>query len=403
MRLNNKDKSGICMVLGAYYPDIAGGAVQCYNLIDSLRDSFDFYVIATYKVSSGTRRAKRIFTEENINSARVFRINLYPGKLISEILSLLALLIIFFRVKNKVQVFHMHGFTRKGYLITLLAKAFRKKTIVKTTSFGIDDPLSIRKRSLVSSALYSLVSAHVVTSPVQKDSFKMAGYSSDKIYMIPNGVNLRRFNVSDALEKTEIRKSMDMTDSSDVILSVGFFSKEKGLDVFAESLLLLPVDKLRDIFLIFVGSRDDGELEVDGEVVKKVNDIIERLNMRSNCLFVDSVHDIDKYFKASDIFILPSRREGLPNALLEAMACGLYCIANKLDGITDYIIDSGENGYLLDVLSPASIADGLKRAIGDKDIQRKFSYKAHSKINRVFNMDQIKERYRELYASLIKE
>lgn len=401
-KLSNKDRTGICMVLGAYYPEIAGGAVQCYNLIDSLQDSFDFYVIATYKISSRIRHTRRIFTEENINNARVFRINLYPGKIISEILSLLAVIIIFFKVKNKVQVFHMHGYTRKGYLITLLAKIFRKKTIVKTTSLGIDDPLSIKKRSPVSSAFYSLVSAYVVTSPAQKDCFKMAGYSSDKIYMIPNGVNLKRFNVPGAQEKSAIRKGMGIPDSSDVILSVSFFSKAKGLDIFAEGLLLLPSDKLRNIFLIFVGSRDDRELEVDKEVVNKVYGITERLGIRSNCLFVDPAHDIEKYFRASDIFILPSKREGLPNALLEAMACGLCCIANRLEGITDYIIDSGENGYLLDALEANSIVNALRNTIGNRSLQYRLGHNAHLKVERVFNAEQIKTRYKELYLNLIK-
>src|SRR3989338_6129064 len=107
-KVSNKNKIGVCMVLGAYYPEIAGGAVQCYNLIDNLQDSFDFYVIATYKISSKTRNIRQVFTEEDIGRARVFRINLYPGKIISEILSLLAVLIIFFKVKDKVRIFHIH-------------------------------------------------------------------------------------------------------------------------------------------------------------------------------------------------------------------------------------------------------------------------------------------------------
>lgn len=399
---SGKDRIGVCMVLGAYYPEIAGGAVQCYNLIESLQDSFDFYVIATYKLSSKTRATRQIFTEEDIGRAKVYRINLYPGKIISEILSLLAVFIIFFKVKDKVRIFHMHGYTRKSYLISLLAKIFRKKMIVKTTSLGIDDPLSIKKRAFIPSMLYSLISAYVVTSPAQKDRFKMAGFNGDRIYMIPNGVNLNRFNVPDAQGKAALRQKMGIPASLDVILSVGFFSKDKGIDIFSEALLLLPPDKLRNIFLIFVGSRDDRELEVDKEVVKKVHDTIERLNMRSNCLFVEPVHDIDKYFRASNIFILPSKREGLPNALLEAMACGLYCIANRLEGITDYIIDAGEDGCLLDALEADCIAAALRNAIGNRPLQDRLGRNAHLKVERLFNMDQIKTRYGELYFNLLR-
>jgi len=397
----NKNRIGICMVVGAYYPEITGSALQCFNLVESLKDDFDFYVIATYKISSKIRHTKQIFTEEILDKTKVFRINLYPGKIISEILSLLAFFIIFFKIKNKVHIFHMIGYTRKSYLITLLAKIFRKKTIVKTTSFGIDDPLSIKKRSFFHSTLYSLVDTYIVTSPAQQESFRMARLPEDKILMIPNGVNLNRFNTPSVQEKSALRQQMGIPDSTDVILSVSFFSQDKGLDIFAESLLLLPQDLLRNIFLIFVGSKDEQELEVDAEVVEKVHNIIDRLGINSRCLFRDSTHDICKYFNVSDIFILPSKREGLPNALLEAMASGLCCIANRLGGITDYIIDSEKNGYLLNTLAPNAIANILTRTIGNKAVQNNMGNEAHSKIRRAFNMDQTKARYVKLYADLL--
>ena len=404
MRLNRlkKKRIGICMVVGAFYPEISGGAIQCFNFIDSLKSNFDFYVIATYKVSSKRRNTNRIFTEEILGKTKVFRINLYPGKIIPEILSLLAIFIIFFKIKNKVHIFHMIGYTRKSYLITLLAKIYRTKTIVKTTSFGIDDPLSIKKRSFIPSALYSLVDAYVVTSPAQQEGYKVSRLHENKIFMIPNGVNLNRFNIPCVREKLILRQQMGIPDSSDVILSVSFFSRDKGVDIFAEALLLLPPDKLHSIFLIFIGSRDDKELEVDKEVVEKVDNIIDRLDMKSKCLFIDSTLKIDKYFKVSDIFILPSKREGLPNALLEAMGCGLCCIANRLQGIMDYIIDSGKNGYLLNTLDPNSIADILKKTIGNKNLQDKFGNKAHLKVQQVFNMDWVKESYTKLYTRLLE-
>ena len=393
----HKNNTGICMVVGAFYPDISGGAVQCLNLIDSLKQDFDFYVIATYKISSKKRGIKNIFTEEVINGFKVFRINLHPSSIISEALSLLAIFIIFFKIKGKVSVFHMHGYTRKGYIVTILAKIFGKRIIIKTTSFGIDDPLSIKKIGIMPFALYSLADAYVLTSPAQKESHKLSGLREDKAFMIPNGVNLSRFNIPAPEEKICLRQEMGIPDSFEVILSVSFFSEDKGIDMFAESLLLLPPDKLKDLFLIFIGSKDGKELEVDAKIVKKVYNSIDSINIRSRCLFIDKVYEMERYFKVSDIFILPSKREGLPNALLEAMASGLCCIASKLEGATDYIIDSQKEGYLLNALNPASIADILKNIIGDKGLQHRIGFEAHSKIRRMFDMERIKDNYAKLY------
>jgi len=389
------------MVLGAYYPDISGGAVQCSSLIDSLKSDFDFYIIATSKISSERWHTRQIFTEESLDRTKVFRINFYPGKVISEILSFLAVIIIFFKVKNNIDIFHMHGYTRKSYLVTLLAKIYRKKTVVKTTSFGIDDPLSIRKRSFIPSVLYSFIDAYVLTSPAQQESFKMSGLFENKFFMIPNGVNLKRFNIPEPQEKVALRQQMGIPDSLDVILSVSFFSRDKGIDIFVESLLALPQDKLRNIFLIFVGSRDDKELEVDAKIAEKVYNTIDSIKIGPRCSFIDPIHDIEKYFKVSDIFVFPSKREGLPNALLEAMSCGLCCIANRLDGITDYIIDSEKDGYLLDTLKHDSIADSLKKVIGNKALQRNIGYEAHLKIRRMFNIEQTKDSYARLYNRII--
>jgi glycosyltransferase involved in cell wall biosynthesis len=72
-------------------------------------------------------------------------------------------------------------------------------------------------------------------------------------------------------------------------------------------------------------------------------------------------HAIQDYYRAADVFVLTSRREGLPVALLEAMACALPCVASRLPGATDSIISHGENGLL------AAVGDvpGFATAIGE--------------------------------------
>lgn len=394
-------KAGICMVLGAYWPEISGGAIQCFNLVESLKDDYEFYIISTFNASKQPHHRRKIFTEESIGKTKVFRISHCPGEMIFKFVSLLAVFIIFFKLKDRVGIFHMHGFTRKSYLIALLAKIFGKKIIVKTTSFGIDDPLSVTKRHFIASGLYSLADSYILTSPAQLESYKHSGLSGEKAILIPNGVNLKKFSIPSHEEKMYLRKELGIPELSQVILSVSFFSRDKGLDVFADSLSLLPKDKLNNLFLIFIGSKDCNDIEVEEVVVKKVYDIIDCLKLRPRTIFIDSTLEIEKYFKVSDIFVLPSKREGLPNALLEAMASGLCCIANRVNGSTDYLIKSNENGYLFDNLNTHSIAETLNMAIGNKEIQGRFGNKARLRIEEEFDMDKIKEKYTELYMGLL--
>ena len=396
-------KIGVCMVTGAFYPEIAGGTLQCYSLMQRLKDKVNFYVIATYKPSSEKKQARSLFTKEVIGNMKIYRIYVERGNIISEVRSAFALIFIFCKIAKNINIFHIHSFTRKNYLITFLAKLAGKKTMVKPSSFGVDDPVSIKKRFAMVSKIYSLIDSFIAISPAIEKSHKIFGIPDCKIHAIPNGVDTKRFRIPDKHEKEELRKVLGIPESSDVILSVGFFSRDKGLDLFSQSLVSLPHDKLEKLFLIFVGSRNTDGLEVDDDVVKKVGYDIKKLNLEKRTLFVEETHEIEKYFKASDIFILPSKREGLPNALLEAMACGLHCIVNRIEGITDYVIDNRKSGYLLDSLNPEHIAKILTEALDSKNKDDRIGKNARQKIEQSFNLDKIEDSYFALYSDLIKE
>jgi glycosyltransferase involved in cell wall biosynthesis len=82
-------------------------------------------------------------------------------------------------------------------------------------------------------------------------------------------------------------------------------------------------------------------------------------------IFTGTTHDVQDYFRAADVFVLPSRREGLPVALLEAMACGLPCVASLLPGATDTIIANGGNGLLVPPGDAVALADHVARVLQD--------------------------------------
>jgi glycosyltransferase involved in cell wall biosynthesis len=82
--------------------------------------------------------------------------------------------------------------------------------------------------------------------------------------------------------------------------------------------------------------------------------------------FVEATATIDTYFRAADLYVLPSIREGLPLALIEAMASGLPCIASRLEGATDVLIDDQVNGLLVPPDDRAGLAAALRRLLRDR-------------------------------------
>ena len=111
--------------------------------------------------------------------------------------------------------------------------------------------------------------------------------------------------------------------------------------------------------------------------------------------------DVQDYYRAADIFVHPSRMEGQPNAILEAMACGLPVVANLLPGITDEILQSGRYGLLVDAENSAAFAAALRVLINNPSLRARMGGQAQRHIERYYSLRHIAQRYVSLYSSII--
>jgi glycosyltransferase involved in cell wall biosynthesis len=112
-------------------------------------------------------------------------------------------------------------------------------------------------------------------------------------------------------------------------------------------------------------------------------------------------HDqIPSYIMAADVFVLPSLSEGLPNALLEAMAGGLPIVATKVGGIPE-VIDEGINGFLVDSRNAEQIANKLLLLESDSALRQLISKNNKDKI-KAYDLNHVISRLDLLYRSIIK-
>lgn len=160
---------------------------------------------------------------------------------------------------------------------------------------------------------------------------------SDKIKVIPNGINLKDFNFSILLEKKywhqEISKKYELKKGI-ILLFVAHEFRRKGLKNLIQALSEIPRD---DIFLLVVGKDNP-------HYYKK---FVLKQKIQNRVIFVGNVKNILPYYAGSDIFIFPTIQEPFGLAILEAMACGLVVITSKDAGAAELIIDQKE-GILLD-------------------------------------------------------
>jgi glycosyltransferase involved in cell wall biosynthesis len=110
----------------------------------------------------------------------------------------------------------------------------------------------------------------------------------------------------------------------------------------------------------------------------------------------------DKWLAWADCFVLPSRREGLSNALLEAMAAGLPCIANDIPPNRE-VLEDGAAGELVPVGDVTALVDAMRRIACDTSHVKKLCHRANMRLVRYYGMDIVASQYRGLYDRLLQK
>ncbi len=394
-------KLGVCMVVSAYYPEGFGGSHQCRSLIQALNNSFLFYVLAASLNPSRDRDT------ETVDGVQVFRIKVWENQVFNLFFAAPQYLWVFLRIVRRIQVVHCHGVSSKNYLVILLAKMFGKKIIQKFTSLGFDDPLTLQanldRRGLfgrIAKEVLLLCDCFVGITPAFLESARNSFLRKKRIAEIPNGVNLKRFSpIKNASEKEEIRKKLKIPLNVKMILFVGFFSREKG----AADLLAAwrrVKEKIDPSFLVLVGSTDSRYQEILPELVKGIQETIQKEGLGSEVLLLEKIEEIEDYYRTADLFVLSSYREGLPNVLLEAMACGIPVIASRLPGIAEGVVEDGKSGWLFTPGGITELSEKILAVFTHPSPASSLGRQARDRVEHRYDMQKIAGRYASLYTEL---
>ena len=388
----NDSKLKVVMLTGAYFPEVSGAGLQCRSLIGALQGSeIDFSVITTSRSPDAPFR-------DSVDSVPVYRIRAGgTGALATLLLRLPQIGYLWRRVLRRADVLHLHGFSRKSYLFILLARLAGAGILLKLTSLGEDDPASVALRGPTASLFYRHAGRYVAPSEALRRAYLEAGFPQHKLAVIPNGVDTSRFAPASATEKAALRERLGLPRDSLLILFVGHHSREKRSELLAR--VWLERD-LKGTGLVLVGTSDIRNWEVSAEVVASVRQAARDEARPGPLILVERTDRIEDYYRACDIFVLPSVREGQPNALVEAMACGLACAATRLEGITDRIIDDGASGLLFGADNERELGGCLTRLTGDEALRQRLGERARAAACEKFDLAAVAASYAGLYREL---
>ena len=138
-------------------------------------------------------------------------------------------------------------------------------------------------------------------------------------------------------------------------------------------------------------------------MAQKIRAQAQHLGVEKQVIFIEVTHEIEKYYCAADIFVLPSSREGLPLALLEAMASGLPCVASRLQGVTDVVIEDRVNGILVPSGDAAALEGGLRFLLQEPTRAQGLGKRAQETVAERFSIKQTAACYLEAYRCLTSQ
>ena len=215
-----------------------------------------------------------------------------------------------------------------------------------------------------------------------------AGVPETKIALIPDGIEIPP-QLPDAAAKVQARARYGMGQEDFVVGYLGAFTPEKGQDVALEAFALLTA-RLPRARLLLGG---DGPTRTSPRMTELLTRVADRVHLCGD------IENLDEFYPALDLFIMPSRAEGLGSAALHAMAYGLPVIASRVGGLPEIVVE-GENGWLVPPEAPQALADVIVAAAADLERLRQFGDKGREGACR-FSTDIMLERTEAFYHQLL--
>lgn len=201
-----------------------------------------------------------------------------------------------------------------------------------------------------------------------------------RIRVIPNGVDYKRFEPRRHERGEEV-----------VFCSIGRLTLQKRMD-----LIIRAIGKLRDR-----GANCRLNIVGQGPLKEELQALIDELQLAGAVELCGVFEDVREILNASDVFVLSSDWEGMPNVVLEAMASGLPVVATAVDGSTE-LVATDQTGLLVPAGDIDALATSMQRLAESAEMREQFGKAGRQRTETEYSMERMVERYEELYEELAK-
>lgn len=378
----------VIMLIDRYAPIWGGAENQLRQLIERLNSCDMVCRVVT------RRWTPDLPGKGKVDGVDVFRIGI-PGKHLFATLTYAVSVLSYLLVnRSKWDIVHTHGAAALGVLGASAACLCRKKSVVKIATAG---KIGQMKKIPFGETLLGILrkaSAVVALSKEIEGELVSIEIAPNVIRSIQNGVDTNHFFPASPEQKVNLRKKLAIPPDAVVSVFCGRIVERKGLDL----ILVIWEEIVKehpDNYLCIAGSgnmQKDSKEEECREYVRK--------HSLNNVMFLGEVKDPLEVLQAADIFLFPSRREGFPNALLEAMAAELPVVANDIGGVADLVTDN-VSGLLVRREDTAMLCSRIRRLAGSKELRAKLGREARRSVTESFSIELISSKYESLYREIL--
>lgn len=227
-----------------------------------------------------------------------------------------------------------------------------------------------------------------VSEGVRRFSQTYGGLKSDRLCVIPNGVDVRPFDQAKALD----RKELGLPDEASVSLFIGRLDAQKGLPFLLDAAEAVAAQR-PDWHLVMMG-REGSESEWfhsrvgQSEILRKH---VHWLGFRS---------DVGVLLKMSDVLVLPSLWEGMPNVVLEAMAANRAVIGTDVEGTNELVLP-GKTGWIVPPENAPALAEAIGESITNPAQTRRFGASGRARVEAHYTLDRTVEAYDRLWSGVL--
>ena len=242
----------------------------------------------------------------------------------------------------------------------------------------------IRKKLIGNAAKVFAISPEIETTLLEH------GYTN--VINIPNGIETDRFAPASVDEKKNLRQQLGLEVDETIFIYSGRLSTEKNLFVLLNGWheMIKTTDNIK-AKLILLGGGKGQSYSIEDELKA----LVREKNIQS-VVFRGAVSNVVDYLKAGDVFVLPSLWEGMSNALLEAMACGLPSIVSDIPG-NRALVTQNETGFFFETDDYKSLSGALKNIYTQKETRVLFGQNARKMIIENYDLDMLTDRIIEQY------